>query len=87
MSDEFVPPVEQRDIFKARCETDPQGVIKDLLGQSSRQAKEIHTRGKTIETFDIELSVLWKTVEKNVSPEQLAKIHEQMEKHKKKCTT
>ena len=33
------------DIFADRCLADPQGVIKDLMAQSTRQAVEIHRLG------------------------------------------
>lgn len=38
------------DIFAKRCQSDPQGVIKDLLGQITRQGQEIHKRGELIES-------------------------------------
>lgn len=46
------------DAFQSRCESDPQGVIKDLLGQTSRQAAAIHNISLNLLEQD-EASVLY----------------------------
>lgn len=42
--------------FDRRCQTDPQGVISDLLGQISRQAKYIGELKTKIEHLELLLS-------------------------------
>lgn len=46
------------DAFQSRCESDPQGVIKDLVGQTSRQAAAIHNISLNLLDQD-EASVLY----------------------------
>lgn len=70
--------------FKDRCKDDPQGVIKELLEQSSRQAATIHKRGLRIEELDKELTVFLSVLKKVAPEEVLLKFHEALEKRKKK---
>lgn len=39
-------------IFEERCQSDPQGVIKDLLAQTTRQAKTIHELGNRVKELE-----------------------------------
>ena len=39
--------------FEDRCLSDPQGVIKDLVAQTSRQAEAIHKLNKTLERLSL----------------------------------
>ena len=57
--------------FELRRQSDPQGVIEDLLKQSARQAKEIHIRGESIKEKDKEISKLIKKIEKLEKNESL----------------
>lgn len=50
--------------FYQRYKNDPEGVIKDLLAQSTRQAKEIHDRGVTIEAQAKQIEQLEKKLAK-----------------------
>lgn len=45
------------DSFQIRCEKDPQGVIKDLLGQTSRQAAAIHNISQNLLEQDEAISL------------------------------
>ena len=44
----MAPKADAKDVFAERCKTDPQGVIKDLLGQTTRQGKDIHDLNETV---------------------------------------
>lgn len=70
-------------VFDKRCETDPQGVIKDLLEQTTRQAVAIHELTNKNTILDVDLSLLWKKVEEQVSPEVLSEIQKDMKKSRK----
>ncbi len=48
------------DTFELRRKNDPQGVIDDLIGQTSRQAKAINEHKKQIETLSVEIESLKK---------------------------
>ena len=41
-----------KDVFAERRQSDPQGVIDDLIKQTSAQAKEIHELAKRIEKLE-----------------------------------
>lgn len=70
--------------FQNRCKNDPQGVIKDLVIQTSKQAKTIHDRGNRIEALDAELT-LFLTVLKKIAPEDIiAEFEEELTKKKNK---
>ena len=51
-------------IFEDRCQSDPQGVIKDLLKQSARQAKFIHEKSEKIAELEKENEKLQKQLDK-----------------------
>tara|TARA_Y100000034_G_scaffold33124_2_gene40646 strand:+ start:2910 stop:3173 length:264 start_codon:yes stop_codon:yes gene_type:complete len=73
-------------VWDKRCKDDPQGVIKDLLAQSTRQAKTIRDRGVKIEELDGELS-LFLSVLKKVAPDDIIEKFEvelMKKKNKKK---
>ena len=53
VSEEIKPAVNP---FDERCFKNPQGVIKDLLGQTLRQAKDIHKKNKEIGKLTEELA-------------------------------
>ena len=65
-------------VFEERCKRDPQGVIKDLLDQVSRQAKAIHKHIEKNKLLDKEISILWLTVEKTVSKKDLQLIQDKL---------
>jgi hypothetical protein len=48
------------DTFEQRRQNDPQSVIDDLIGQTSRQAKAINEHKKQIEQLNVEINSLKK---------------------------
>lgn len=73
-------------VFKERCLSDPQGVIKDLHRQTSRQAAEIHERGNKIKELEERLSLVL-SLFKKVSPDEVFKsFEEEFQKRNNKKT-
>lgn len=50
--------------FEDRCQSDPQGVIVDLIKQTKRQAKTIYTKSEQIKEFEKENKKLKKKLDK-----------------------
>ncbi|RDJ35421.1 MAG: hypothetical protein DWQ19_11435 [Crenarchaeota archaeon] len=50
-------------VFEERCQNNPQGVIDDLVKQTTRQAKAIHDQNKEIERLNGEIENLNKIIE------------------------
>ena len=48
--------------FEERCQTDPQGLIKDLVAQTTRQAKAIHDINEKLEKLQKSYDKLKKQV-------------------------
>ena len=70
--------------FQTRCKNDPQGAIKDLVSQTSRQAKTIHDRGNKIEELDAELTLFLTVLKKIASEDIIAEFEEELTKRKNK---
>lgn len=68
------------DVFGQRCKNDPEGVIKDLISQSTKQAKEIRSRGEEIAKLEKKISNLWSIVEKIVPDDLLEEIEKKYNK-------
>jgi hypothetical protein len=51
--------------FEERCQTDPQGVIQDLVKQTSKQASAIHDLNATIEKMKKDHEKQIKELQKN----------------------
>lgn len=50
-------PIDTTHIFEDRCAADPQGVIKDLISQTTKQAKAIHIYNREIERLQEMLKI------------------------------
>lgn len=70
----------ENDVFGQRCKNDPDGVIKDLISQSTKQAKEIRSRGEEIAKLEKKISNLWSIVEKIVPDDLLEEIEKKYNK-------
>ena len=70
----------ENDVFDQRCKNDPDGVIKDLISQTTRQAKEIRSRGEEIAKLEKKISNLWLIIEKTVPNDLLEEIEKKYKK-------
>lgn len=70
--------------FKERCETDPQGVIKDLLSQSRNQAKAIHEKSGKIKELEDEITLILTVLKKVASDDVIEKFETELKKKKAK---
>ncbi len=62
--------------FEERCQTDPQGVIKDLVKQTSKQAAAIHELNVAIEKLNKDHEKQIKELQKEIKEKTRAYIVE-----------
>jgi hypothetical protein len=51
-----------KDVFAERCKTDPEGVVKDLVAQTMRQARSIHELNEKLGKLEKEYEKLKKLI-------------------------
>ena len=70
--------------FQIRCQSEPQEVIKDLIKQTSRQAKSIHDKGNRIDELDGELTLFLTVLKKVADQDIIDKFEAELIKRKNK---